>query len=51
VGDGVVISENYISVITDGSFRPFTHDEHRIGEHNYPGKVPLFSKDEGFSPA
>lgn len=49
VDDSVVITDDYFAVITDGTFRPFNHDELKIGEHNYRSNIPLHM--DGKSPA
>ena len=51
VGDGIVVTDEYISVIADGTFRPFNHDERRIREHNYPSEIPVHLKGEEYGSA
>ena len=51
VGDGIVVTDEYISVVADGTFRPFTHDERRIREHSYPREIPVHLKGEEYGSA
>ena len=51
VGDGIIVTDEYISVIADGTFRPFNHDGLRIREHDYPRGIPAHVKGEGYGPA
>ena len=51
VGDGIIVTDEYISVIADGTFRPFNHDGLRIREHDYPRGIPAHVKGEGYGSA
>ena len=51
VDEAVIITDEYFSVITDGTFRPFNHDDLKIGEHNYPNDIPVRMKGDEFGSA
>ena len=46
IDDAIVITDDYLAVITDGTFRPYSDDETKMEQHTYPDEIPLQVKDK-----
>ena len=49
IKDAIVITDEYLAVITDGTFRPYSDNDTKVEQHTYPDEIPLQVKDK--SPA